>query len=55
MIEDAIYPGAFVDADGKPFDSGKKYVLRFDSTWNPPAVQPAKREFLAAQASLVMA
>jgi hypothetical protein len=29
VVEDAVYPTAVVDADGKPFDSGKRYVLHF--------------------------
>ena len=28
-IEDAVYPTAFADADGKPFTSEKSYVLHF--------------------------
>lgn len=36
VVEDAIYPSAFVDADGKPFDSGKKYVVRFTKDELPP-------------------
>jgi hypothetical protein len=36
VIEDAIYPTAFADAEGSPFDSGKKYVLRFEKGQLPP-------------------
>lgn len=36
VIEDAIYPSAFVDADGKPFDSEKAYVLHFKKDEIPP-------------------
>lgn len=36
VIEDAIYPTAFVDADGKPFDSSEKYVLHFAKDRIPP-------------------
>jgi hypothetical protein len=35
--EDAIYPTTFADADGKPYDSGQKYVLHFDKDQLPPA------------------
>jgi hypothetical protein len=34
---DAIYPAAFVDADGKPLDGANKYVLHFDKGKTPPA------------------
>ena len=36
MPEDAIYPSAFADPDGKPFDSGAKYVMHFDKDNLPP-------------------
>ena len=36
VIEDAIYPTAFADADGKPFDSGKKYLVYFAKDEIPP-------------------
>ncbi len=36
MVDDAIYPTAFVDAKGKPFDSGRKYVLHFTKDEIPP-------------------
>lgn len=36
VIEDAFYPSAVVDAEGKPFDSAKKYVLRFTKEQVPP-------------------
>ena len=36
VIEDAVYPTAFADADGKPFHSAKKYVLHFDKDEIPP-------------------
>jgi acetyl esterase/lipase len=36
VIEDAIYPTAFVDANGKPFDSEKKYVIHFAKDEIPP-------------------
>jgi hypothetical protein len=35
-IEDAMYPGAFADADGKPFASDKRYVLHFTKEQLPP-------------------
>jgi hypothetical protein len=34
--EDTIYPTAYVDGDGKPFDSANKYVLHFDKDQLPP-------------------
>ena len=36
VVEDAIYPSGFVDADGKPFDSAEKYVLHFTKDEIPP-------------------
>ncbi len=36
VIEDAVYPTAFADADGKPFDSAKRYVLHFGQDQIPP-------------------
>lgn len=36
-VEDAIYPIAMTDVDGKPFDSGAKYVIHFDKERLPPA------------------
>ncbi len=37
VVEDAVYPSAFVDAHGKPlFDSNLKYVLHFDKDQIPP-------------------
>ena len=35
--EDAVYPLAFSDADGKPLDSANRYVLRFEKGELPPA------------------
>jgi hypothetical protein len=35
-VEDAIYPGAFGDADGQPLRSDKRYVLHFDKDRLPP-------------------
>lgn len=34
--EDAVYPGADVDADGKPLDGTKKYTLHFEKDQIPP-------------------
>jgi hypothetical protein len=34
--EDAVYPTAFVDADGDPFDANHRYVLHFDKDKIPP-------------------
>ncbi len=36
VIEDAIYPTAFVDADGTLFNSNKKYIVRFTEDQIPP-------------------
>jgi hypothetical protein len=35
-IEDAIYPTAITDADGKPFSSDRRYILHFDQGQLPP-------------------
>lgn len=35
-IEDAVYPTAFVDGDGKPFSSDQRYVLHFAKEQIPP-------------------
>ena len=35
-IEDAVYPTAIADADGKPFSSDNRYVLHFDKGQIPP-------------------
>ena len=34
--EDAIYPAAFTDSDGKPLDSAAKYLMHFDKENLPP-------------------
>lgn len=36
VIEDAVYPTAFVDSDNTPFDADKKYVLHFKKEEIPP-------------------
>ena len=36
MREDTVYPTAYVDGDGKPFDSANKYVMRFEKGQLPP-------------------
>jgi hypothetical protein len=36
VIEDALYPTAFADADGQPFSSDKRYVLHFAKDQIPP-------------------
>ena len=33
---DAVYPSAFVDADGQPLDGANKYVIHFDKGATPP-------------------
>jgi hypothetical protein len=35
-IEDAVYPSAFTDADGKPFSSDARYALHFNKDEIPP-------------------
>lgn len=35
--EDAVYPTARVDSDGKPFDSDQKYQIHFEKEGIPPA------------------
>tara|TARA_R110000868_G_scaffold56546_3_gene174956 strand:- start:25269 stop:26651 length:1383 start_codon:yes stop_codon:yes gene_type:complete len=35
-VEDAVYPGALLQADGKPFDSAADYVIHFDKDQLPP-------------------
>ena len=36
LPQDAVYPSAFVDADGKPFDGANRYVIHFDKGATPP-------------------
>jgi hypothetical protein len=36
-VEDAVYPGMIVDADGSPLDSAKRYTLHFEKDGLPPA------------------
>lgn len=36
VIEDAIYPTAFMDADGQPLQSDRRYVLHFSKDEVPP-------------------
>lgn len=36
-VEDAIYPSALSQADGKPFDSAARYVMHFERDELPPA------------------
>ena len=35
-IEDAVYPTAFIDAEGKPFSSDSRYLLHFNKDQIPP-------------------
>jgi hypothetical protein len=35
--EDAVYPVAFVDAEGRPLNGSNKYVLHFEKGQTPPA------------------
>jgi hypothetical protein len=37
LPEDAIYPSAFFDGDGKPLDSANRYILHFEKGALPPA------------------
>ena len=36
MANDAVYPSAFVDGDGKPLTGANRYVLHFDKGQTPP-------------------
>jgi len=36
VIEDALYPTAFADAEGQPFNSDKRYILHFAKDQIPP-------------------
>jgi hypothetical protein len=36
-VEDAVYPGMIVDADGAPLDNAKRYTLHFEKDALPPA------------------
>ncbi len=36
-IEDAVYPTGLVDADGRPFDSDRRYTIHFEKGEIPPA------------------
>jgi len=36
LPQDAVYPTAFVDGDGKPLNGAKRYVLHFDPGQAPP-------------------
>ncbi len=35
--DDAVYPTTFAEPDGKPYDSGQRYMLHFDKDQLPPA------------------
>jgi hypothetical protein len=35
-IEDAVYPSAFADSDGRPFDSARRYTMHFHKDGIPP-------------------
>jgi hypothetical protein len=35
--QDAVYPTSEADAEGKPYDGSKKYVMHFDKGQTPPA------------------
>ena len=36
VVEDAMYPTAWTDADGQPFDSGRNYEMHFSKEQIPP-------------------
>jgi hypothetical protein len=36
LIEDAFYPTAMADIDGRPFDSGERYLIHFEPRQLPP-------------------
>ena len=44
-IEDAVYPTAFTDAEGKPFSSDSLYILHFNKDQIPPV---REKQLLAA-------
>ncbi|MGH6843094.1 MAG: DUF1254 domain-containing protein, partial [Methylocella sp.] len=37
LVEDAVYPTAFVDGDEKPLSGANKYIVHFDKGNTPPA------------------
>jgi hypothetical protein len=37
LPQDAVYPSAFVDGEGKPLNGANKYVIHFDNGTTPPA------------------
>lgn len=37
LPQDAVYPVAEVDSEGKPFDGANRYVIHFDKNKTPPA------------------
>jgi hypothetical protein len=37
LVEDAVYPTAFVDGKGEPLNGARKYVLHFEKGRTPPA------------------
>ena len=37
LADDAIYPNAFTDGDGKPLSGANRYVVHFDKGQTPPA------------------
>jgi hypothetical protein len=37
VVDDAVYPTAFLDADGKPFSSDRRYRMHFEKGKLPPA------------------
>jgi len=38
LAEGAIYPNAFVDAEGKPLNGANRYIVHFDKGQTPPAI-----------------
>lgn len=53
LVEDAVYPSAFVDADGKPLNGANKYTLHYDKGQTPPASAFWSLTTYNAQSSLV--
>jgi len=36
LPQDAVYPSAFIDSEGQPFDGANRYVIHFDRGATPP-------------------
>lgn len=47
IVQDAVYPSAFVDREGNPLSGANRYVLHFDKEQMPPS-----QRFLVAERHL---